>query len=362
MHILITGATGQVGSHLLWRLWRGGHEVTALVRPESAGRWRSLLPRIEDLFGPIPSLARSPNTVAGDLRLPSAGVLSPWIANHRGRVDAVLHAAADTRFHPVRRGDQWQTNVQGTAHALALAEALGVQHVVHVSSLFVAGSGGRVLSEEGLDVGQSFRCPYEQSKFEAERLAQAWSARTGIPVSVMRPGIVLGTSATGATLTYPHFFGFLRALDLFAQRAVPGESLAVDLPPHARPPLVCVDDVARAIEATLDAALPPPCLHLFDPQSPALGEIAESLGGEAAECIIRFGPQTDASPAARAVLSWLRQHRAFLAEPPQAENEMTSAWLAARGVPPPRVTAATLATQRGAWHRETQRVETGAAA
>ncbi|NUP88974.1 MAG: SDR family oxidoreductase [Candidatus Sumerlaeia bacterium] len=362
MRILITGATGQVGSHLLWRLWRGGHEVTALVRPESAGRWRYLLPRIEQIFGPVPCSARGPIAVSGDLRLANAGVLSPWIAAHRGRIDAVIHTAADTRFHPVRREDQWQTNVQGTAHALALTETLGAQRVVHVSSLFVAGSGGHTLSETELEVGQAFRCPYERSKFEAERLAQAWAARTGISVTVARPGIVLGTSGTGTTLTYPHFFGFLRAIDLFAQRALPGESIAVDLPPHARPPLVCVDDVARAIEAALDAPLPPPCLHLFDPQSPTLEEIAELLRGDAAECVLHFGPQTDASPAARAVLSWLRQHRAFLAAPPQAENEMTCAWLASRGVPPPRVTAATLATQRAAWHRESQRLVTGAAA
>src|SRR5262249_18746385 len=67
--------------------------------------------------------------------------------------------------------------------------------LVHWSTAAVSGKRKGVILEEELDEGQSFRNVYEATKFEAEKLAR--SAARRMPVTVLRPGIIVGDSSTG---------------------------------------------------------------------------------------------------------------------------------------------------------------------
>ncbi len=116
----------------------------------------------------------------------------------------------------------------------------GLRRLTHISTAYVAGEHHGCFSEDDLDVGQSFRNAYEHSKFEAECLL---STRRGeLPVTVVRPSIVVGERASGWTNSFNVLYWPLRAFSRGAYPAVPARGGApVDV--------VSVDYVADAILA-----------------------------------------------------------------------------------------------------------------
>ncbi|MEA2138323.1 MAG: hypothetical protein QOG56_1473, partial [Solirubrobacteraceae bacterium] len=99
--------------------------------------------------------------------------------------------------------------------------------------------------EDDLDVGQRFRNPYEQSKFEAELVVREHGAR--LPITVVRPSIIVGDRHSGWTASFNVLYWPLRALARGAYPVLPARRGApVDV--------VSVDYVADAIVAL--ASLP----------------------------------------------------------------------------------------------------------
>jgi nucleoside-diphosphate-sugar epimerase len=87
-------------------------------------------------------------------------------------------------------------NVDGTRGVLELARhARRLRRVVHWSSAMVAGRRRGVVLEDELDEGQTFHDAFEATRFEAEVLARA--AMRALPITVVRPSLVVGDSATG---------------------------------------------------------------------------------------------------------------------------------------------------------------------
>jgi long-chain acyl-CoA synthetase len=134
-------------------------------------------------------------------------------------------------------------NVDGTARMVDLAERCagrgdGLDRFSYVSTAYVAGAHRGLFEEDSLDVGQSFRNPYEQSKFEAERLVRERTA--GLPAQVVRPSIVVGDSRTGWTSSFNVLYAPLRA---FARGAIP----AIPARRSAPVDVVPVDYVADSI-------------------------------------------------------------------------------------------------------------------
>ena len=73
----------------------------------------------------------------------------------------------------------------------------GLRRFTYLSTAYVAGEHSGTFSEDDLDVGQRFRNPYERSKFEAEGIVKRWRSR--MPVTVVRPSIVVGEHDSGWT-------------------------------------------------------------------------------------------------------------------------------------------------------------------
>jgi len=231
--VLLTGATGFVGQELLERLLtRGDRHVHALVRADDDEGAAQRLPRHDRL-----------SAWAADIERDGLG-LEPRIAEALAeRVSAVIHCAASVSFS-LGLEESRRVNVDGTARVAELAERCatrgdGLERFSYVSTAYVAGAHRGHFGESDLDVGQDFRNPYEQSKFEAEALLRERAA--GLPLQVLRPSIVVGDSRTGWTSSFNVLYPPLRA---FARGTIPA------LPARRRSPVdvVPVDYVADSVE------------------------------------------------------------------------------------------------------------------
>jgi nucleoside-diphosphate-sugar epimerase len=168
MTVLVTGATGLLGSHLVDVLVERGERPRAVVPPEDRAH------RFADA---------DVDTRSGDVR--DRAVLEAAMSD----VDCVLHCAA--RTGPWGPEVEYQsTNVKGLETLVDVAVAAGVRRVVHVSSITVHGNDVR----GGADETAPFRAdsnPYSRSKVAGERLLQRMIA-AGAPVTIVRPGCIYG--------------------------------------------------------------------------------------------------------------------------------------------------------------------------
>ncbi|GIG70062.1 oxidoreductase [Phytomonospora endophytica] len=201
-NVLLTGATGFLGGHVcLELLRRTGTGVHCLVRGKSgAGARRRLVERLAEL-GAEPELTRRVTTVHGDFTRPRFGLGAADYDALAERVDAVYHCGAWVSM-VADRARLAPANVVGTEVAIAFARHGRPKHLHHVSTLAAFGSAraaGVGTIEESTAPKEEYACGigYARSKLAAEQLVRAAGA-AGLPVTVHRPGIILGDSRTGA--------------------------------------------------------------------------------------------------------------------------------------------------------------------
>lgn len=172
--ILVTGADGFIGSHLVEQMVRVGYDVRAFVLYNSLNSWGWLDQCAEDVKGKF-------EVFSGDIRDPHGVRLAM-----RG-CDAVLHLAALIAIpYSYHSPDTYvDTNVKGTLNILQAARDLGVQKVIHTSTSEVYGTAQFVpITEEHPLRGQS---PYSASKIGADQLAYSFFSSFQLPVVILRP-------------------------------------------------------------------------------------------------------------------------------------------------------------------------------
>jgi len=231
--LLLTGATGFVGMELLARELRTpGRHVLALIRADDAEHaTRRLHEMLRSVFGTVEPYARRVTAVAGDLERPGLGI-DTSLTGDLSEITEIIHGAASVSFDlPLERSRA--INVEGTRRMLALAATCrSLRRFTYVSTAYVAGEHRGVFDEDDFDVGQRFRNPYEQSKFEAEWLVRSVADR--LPVTVVRPSIVVGDRHSGWTASFNVLYWPLRALArgaypiLPARRSAPVDVVSVD--------------------------------------------------------------------------------------------------------------------------------------
>jgi thioester reductase-like protein len=254
-YVLLTGATGLLGQYLLKELLLAGVRVAVLVRPsrrlDPQDRIEIILQRWE---AELKILLPRPVLLAGEVTAPQLGLDASqlaWVEEHCG---SVIHNAAVVSFEEAdRTREPWATNLQGTENVLALARRVGIREVHYVSTAFVCGDRQGLVTEDELDCGQAFRNAYEESKFRAEQLIRRQANR--LDLTVYRPSIIAGDSATGFTSSYHGLMLYLRLLDLLVPQQPLNEQgqheTPIELPLRGDEPhdIVTVDYVARAIAA-----------------------------------------------------------------------------------------------------------------
>jgi thioester reductase-like protein len=194
--LVMTGATGFLGSHLLGRLLHSDNEaeeVVVLVRDDpgpAAVRLRTALAATGiDLPGDLDSRVRF---VRADLTQPRLGLDTGTYGKLAEQAGTVWHVAAETRL--TGRTDALErVNVQGTRQMLDLVSAASRPvRLVHVSTAYVAGGRRRGhVAEDELDDAEGFLTQYEASKFRAEGLVRAFAAGRDNPVTVFRPSVLV---------------------------------------------------------------------------------------------------------------------------------------------------------------------------
>lgn len=196
MTYFVTGGTGLIGRHLIERLLERDGQIHVLVRPASIDRLDALIAR----WG----AADRVQPVVGDLAQPLLGLGDEQVAALRGTIDHFFHLAAIYDMTADAERNR-VANVEGTRHAVELANALGAGTLHHTSSIAVAGRFAGLFREDMFDEGQRLDHPYHRSKFEAERIVRSQAA---VPWRVYRPAIVVGHSQTGEMdkIDGPYYF------------------------------------------------------------------------------------------------------------------------------------------------------------
>ncbi|WP_349829546.1 NAD-dependent epimerase/dehydratase family protein [Brevibacterium litoralis] len=172
MKILVTGASGLLGSSLVEHLLGDGHRVTTLQRRPSG------VAGAHDVQGSVTDPTTVETAMAGQ--------------------DAVVHLAAKVSMAG-DPADFVQVNVEGTRTVVEAAQAAGVTRFVHVSSPSVAHTGASIVGEgAGPADPDHARGDYARTKAAGERIALAADSWR-FPVLVLRPHLMWGPGDTQLT-------------------------------------------------------------------------------------------------------------------------------------------------------------------
>lgn len=267
--VLLTGGTGFLGTEVAARLLeRDDLEIVSLVLADTdaeavlaSNRAWWYQPDLRAELGP------RIHAIAGDIARPRLGLDPSTYADLCERVSHVVHCAADLRVDATV-DELRATNVDGVANIVDFAKsAHGLERLVHVSTAYVAGGRKGTVDEDDLTDAFGFGSPYEQTKYEAERLVR--DGASGLPVTVVRPSMIVGDSRTGEIKTFNTFYTPLRLFLSGKLRIVPARrDLRVNIVP--------VDYVADSIVSlTFDPRAVGTTIHLTTPtdELPTAGDV-----------------------------------------------------------------------------------------
>jgi len=209
-HIFVTGATGFVGSHLASRLLDAGHFVSVLAR---GSKTASAEIRVREVLRDVgTSRFENLKVFEGDISLPNLGLTDAAKQEIVSSAEEVWHCAASLSFQQEDRDEIFRMNVDGTRNVLDLLKQTPARRIHHVSTAYIAGNRPDVALETQIDVGQTFKNPYEESKCQAEMLIAGEQMKGVIVASVYRPSIVIGDSRSGRVTHFHGVYAFIRAL------------------------------------------------------------------------------------------------------------------------------------------------------
>ncbi len=212
--VLVTGATGFIGSHLVKRLLAlGGYSIVVVSR---------FTEKAKELEQQGVKLLKVDITKKEDLK-----------KLQNLNIDIIIHSAACVGRKSKKR-NLTKTNIEGTENICKLAVELGVERLVYLSSVAVVSGNKQIPLTEDLPFLATNQ--YGESKLEAEKKVLAYR-RKGVPAVILRPSMVYGADE-------PHAFSTLMKLLRF--RLIPVLNKG-----QAKMHLAYVENVVEAIVFSL---------------------------------------------------------------------------------------------------------------
>ena len=270
--VLLTGATGFLGAHLLsellattsarvWCLVRGRDEDEALGRVAQAAARYELPALPKGRVVPLP----------GDLSEPRLGLSDARFRGLARNIDVIYHAGALVNFiYPYQ--DLRAANVAGTREVIRLAglyRGIPVHYVSTTAVLAGLGVAGvRAVTEQTpLGYPDRLRMGYVETKYVAEELLRN-AGRSGLPVAIYRPLDIVGSVGTGAWSTSTEMCALIRYM------TDTGLAPDIDLPLDFVPADVCAAAI-RYISASDGGT--GRTYHLASPKNALLGVLVGRL-------------------------------------------------------------------------------------
>ena len=189
--ILVTGATGLVGSYLLLKLIEQDRELVALYRSES--KKNSTLNFLKE---------RTKSAKVAEIIWRKGDVCNqPSLAVAFEGITHLYHCAAFISFAHYKQETLMEVNQQGTTNLVNLAIKHQLKKIAYISSIAALGSD---TTSDSIDESTPWNAdqdhtPYAYSKFGAE--LEVWRAtQEGVPAVIVNPGVILGTGVEGNPL------------------------------------------------------------------------------------------------------------------------------------------------------------------
>lgn len=266
--LLITGASGYLGSHILHDVLRFTEaEVFVMMRhTETEAAYQRLAGILTEYFGASAAhvLRDRVTIVYGNLEEPNLGMLPEVHKLLSEQLDAIIHSAADVRHFGDSAAFE-RTNVNGTRALLDLVASRPGMSFHHISTmgipedLAMSGQWERALQHSSFPADMQLENLYSNSKLDAERLLFE-AAASGIPVTAYRAGNLSCHSASGRFQTNIESNAYYRMLKaMLLLNKAPEADWDTDFTP--------IDYASRAVvELAFNAESANRIYHICNPQ------------------------------------------------------------------------------------------------
>jgi nucleoside-diphosphate-sugar epimerase len=198
--ILVTGATGLVGGHLLWHLLQENEQVVAIRRGTS---------NVQPLKNIFRFYTSEPEKYLERVLWRTADVLDrESMENAMKDINEIYHCAAVVTLGN-HSGNIHEINVQGTRNVIEIAMNIKIRKFCFVSSIAACGVGndGFPADENSKWEDNKTRTPYSRSKYYSENVVRE-ATKSGLNAVIVNPGVILGFSGTNTGSS--QIFSFVR--------------------------------------------------------------------------------------------------------------------------------------------------------
>lgn len=268
----ITGFPGFIAGRLVARLASSDVQFYLLVQPQFVDAAVSQVEEIAEHTGiPLENFA----LVEGDVTKTGLGIAADDLAAIRADTTRVFHLAAIYDL-AVDKDLAFAVNLDGTKHINDLVRTLPhLRRYIYISTCYVAGKRKGIILETELEHDAGFRNYYEQTKYLAE--AEVEKLKADVPVTIVRPAVVVGDSQTGETVKYDgiyYLIKYLRKMPKLLRYVNVGNNV-VTLN------LVPVDFVVDGIAAlAIDEDAAGKTVALADPEPLTTAELFDAIAGK----------------------------------------------------------------------------------
>lgn len=192
--ILVTGATGFLGGFLSGELLARGRKTILLTGP--GGNPQNRIANLLEFLNVAP--VHPPQAISADITRPDLGLSGKCLEELKS-VREVLHCAAVTSFSKGKAELLRQVNLKGAVNVLNALPSCS--QFYHMSTAYAAGkASGRCM--ETMVTQNRFNNPYEETKKLAEDALENLCGIRNIPLTIFRPSITYGESATGRSIRF----------------------------------------------------------------------------------------------------------------------------------------------------------------